>query len=491
MLREHHRASFVLSPKGAAAADALAIARGQSALDLTDRAAAACIKALRGRWSRRPVCVVCGPGQNGGDGWVIAQRLTEAGWPVSLHADTPPLALTGAAREAALRSGLTPRPLSEFSSRKGHLVVDALFGAGLSRPLTGVALATIQRVQESGADVLAVDLPSGLDGLTGAPRPVAARATMTVTFHRPKPGHLLNPGRKLCGELIVADIGLGEGGEPCAFRNQPGLWLLPRPEGDAHKYARGAVVVVSGGRDSSGAARLSAHGAARAGAGAVTVASPKEALPIHASRLDAIMVRDLGEPCDLAGLLAERGAACVLGPGAGRGKATRERVLGLLATGLPAVLDADALTSFEDDPDTLFSALHEACVLTPHEGEFARLFGRSGADKLTRATVAAERAGATVLLKGADTVIAAPGALPVISTHGAPWLATAGSGDCLAGVVAALMAQGADAREAASAGAWLHGEAGRRGGAGLVADDLPALVASAYAALLDSSPRPF
>ena len=476
------RASFVLSPQAMRAADERAIRAGTDPLVLMDRASAAVVRVIRGRYARRPVSVVCGPGQNGGDGWAIAWMLRLAGWEVTLHSAVAPARLTGAAAEAAARYRDDPLPLSALDAGAGRLVVDALFGAGLSRDLTGVALDVVRAMDAGAAPVVAVDLPSGVDGLTGQMRPVAPACEATVTFHRPKPGHLLQPGAARLGRLHVADIGLTDEGEPDAHRAHARLHPLPRPQAGTHKYARGAVVVASGGHASAGAARLAANAAARAGAGAVTLASPLSALDVNARACDAVMVRQMGDGAGLAALLEERGGTAVLGPGMGRGERTRERVLAALNMERPCVLDADALTAFEDDPDTLFALTHGRCVLTPHEGEFARLFGEAvEPGKLARTQAAADRAGGTVLLKGADTVIASPGRVPVICDHGPPWLATAGSGDTLAGVIGALLAQGMRAHEAAAMGAWLHAEAGRLGGPGLVADDLAGLIGQAYA----------
>ena len=486
----------VLTPAGLAAADARAVEAGTAPLELMDRASAACVRAIRGRWPRRPVTVLCGPGQNGGDGWAIAWMLQRAGWPVTVHAAVAPMRMSGAARQAAERSSIAPEALGRFEPAAGDLVVDALFGAGLSRDLQGAALEAVGRLAASGADVLAVDLPSGVDGATGRVRGAAARADTTVTFHARKPGHLLWPGAPLCGRVVVADIGLGEaatsvngaGDLPDALHNHPSLWALPPLAGDTHKYARGSVVVMSGPAISAGAARLAAFAAARGGAGAVTLVSPLGALEANAAHLDAIMLRGIDRDGDLAEIAGERDSAVVIGPGAGRSVQTRTRTEQVLAAGGPVVLDADALTLFEEEPDALFGQLHERVVLTPHEGEFARLFGDSGNDKLTRTREAAGRAGATVLLKGPDTVIASPGSVPVISTHAAPWLATAGSGDCLAGLIGALLARGLGARDAACAGAWLHGEAGRRAGPGASADDLPTLIGAALADVDRSAP---
>ena len=481
------RASLVLSPQSMNVADQRAIWAGISPLALMDRAAAAVVRVIRGRYARRPVSIVCGPGQNGGDGWAIGWMLHRAGWVVTMHSMVPPARLTAAAAEAAARYADEPLPLSALGAGPGRLVVDALFGAGLSRDLTGAALDAVRTMDAGASPVIAVDLPSGVDGLTGQARPVAARCDATVTFHRPKPGHLLQPGASHLGDLYVADIGLTDEGAPDAYRARRGLHPLPRPHAGSHKYARGAVVVASGEHASAGAARLAANAAARAGAGAVTLASPPSALDVNARACDAVMVRPMEDGAGLTALVRERGGAAVLGPGMGRTEQTRARVLAVLDAKAPCVLDADALTVFEDDADTLFTGLHDACVLTPHEGEFARLFDAPDAPppgKLARTQAAADRAGCTVLLKGADTVVATPGRVPVLCDHGPPWLATAGSGDTLAGVIGALLAQGMQAHEAAAMGAWLHAEAGRLGGPGLVADALARLVGKAYASVL-------
>lgn len=484
-----NRASHVLLPQSLQAMDQRIIDAGLPPLALMDRAADAVLRVIRGRYSPRPVSVVCGPGQNGGDGWAIAWMLQRAGWDVTVNAAVPIGRLDGAAFEAATRADMQAALLADVDVGHGRLIVDALFGAGLSRDLVGVALETVQRMRDGEATVLAVDLPSGIDGNTGQVRGAAVTADATVTFHACKPGHLLQPGADHLGDLFVADIGLSASDAldpPDALRAGPRLFALPMANAGTHKYKRGSVIVVSGGHTSASAARLSARAAATAGAGAVTLATPMSALDVNAGAVDAVMVKQLGEPAAFAQLVAERSAAAVLGPGMGRTDATRDRVVQILNLQTPCVLDADALTVFEDTPETLFALAHDRVVLTPHEGEFARLFGQNSAaeGKLVRTRNAAERAGCTILLKGADTVIASPGKTPVICDHGPPWLATAGSGDSLAGLIGALLSQGMIAHEAAAMGAWLHAEAGRIGGPGLTADDLSALIGQAYARVL-------
>ncbi|MCK4275496.1 MAG: NAD(P)H-hydrate dehydratase, partial [Phycisphaerae bacterium] len=330
---------------------------------------------------------------------------------------------------------------------------DGLFGAGLARPIDGKLGDLIDAANASGLPIVAIDVPSGIDGTTGEIRGHAIRALATVTFFRLKPGHLLQPGRLHCGPTRVVDIGIPQSVlaeiEPKTFANQPDLWLAeyPWPTVEGHKYLRGHALVASGPKDATGAARLAARGALRSGAGLVTVASPRDALEVNASQLTAVMVREVNDARGLSQLLAdERKNAFLIGPGHGVGEETRAMVLAALKASPRVVLDADALTSFADDAKTLFTAIKARAapvVLTPHEGEFVRLFGDvPGASKVDRTRTAAARSGATVVLKGADTVIAAPSGEAAIDSAGTPWLATAGSGDVLGGMILGMLAQG-------------------------------------------------
>jgi hydroxyethylthiazole kinase-like uncharacterized protein yjeF len=376
------------------------------------------------------------------------------------------------------------------------VVIDALFGAGLDRPVEGERRRVIEAINAAGAPVIAVDLPSGINGSSGAVMGAAIIARHTITFFRRKPGHVLLPGRLHCGAVTVADIGIPPGVlgaiQPRTFLNVPELWktCFPIPHIEAHKYARGHAVVVSGDIAHTGASRLAARGALRAGAGLVTIASPKEALPVNAAASTAVMVRAVDGAAEFGSLLADRRInTLVLGPGGGVGEGMRAMVQAALASDRAIVLDADALTSFADRPQALFDAIRSrgsaVTVLTPHEGEFARLFqdGRQelgNTSKLERARAAAKRSGGIVLLKGADTVVAAPDGRAAISTDAPAWLATAGSGDVLAGFVAGLLAQGMPGFEAAAAAVWLHGQAGNEAGPGLIAEDLPDVLPRIY-----------
>ena len=430
------------------------------------------------------VVVLCGPGNNGGDGFVAARHLHEAGRDVRLALLGSPTALQGDAATVAQRCGLPIAPLTTASIDGAQLIVDALFGAGLARPISGVAAEVVGAINRSQVTVLAVDVPSGVDGTTGAATGPVVEAARTLTFFRRKPGHLLLPGRLLCGEINVADIGIPEavladiGAKTWA--NAPGLWSaqFPWPRLDGHKYGRGHALVVSGPEAHTGAARLGARGALRVGAGLVTVASPPDAVAVNAAHLTAVMLQPFDGPDDLARILADkRKNAVLLGPALGVGALTQQLVHTVLSTGAATVLDADAITSFAGSHSELFVAIAgmgRPVVLTPHDGEFERLFADTAAgSKLQRARAAAQRSGAIVVLKGADTVIAAPDGRAAINDNAPPWLATAGAGDVLGGFVAGLLAQSMPAFEAACAGVWLHGAAATAFGPGLIAEDLP------------------
>ena len=455
-------------------ADAFAVAHGVPSLTLMENAGRAAADAIAVRFKPCAVTVLCGPGNNGGDGFVVARMLDEFGFIVRVAHDAEPKGDAAAMSDQwkGTRVALEPEALDG-----AKLVVDGLFGAGLSRPLEGAAAQVVEALND--LPVVAIDIPSGISGDTGQPLGgVYVKAALTVTFFRKKPGHLLLPGRALCGETVVADIGIpAEAANTQLRENAPALWNFPWPQLEGHKYSRGHCVVVSGPAHATGAARLAARAALRVGAGLVSVASPPDAVAVNAANLTAIMIKVFDGAARLGALLSDKRLnAVALGPGLGVGKDTRELVTTVLKSGAGVVLDADAITSFQDEPQTLFSLLDDRCVLTPHEGEFERLFpgllDRS-ASKLEAARAAAAQALAVVVLKGADTVIAAPSGKAVINANAPPFLATAGAGDVLAGLIAGLLAQGMPAFDAACAGTWLHGEAARLFGPGLIAEDLP------------------
>ncbi|MBW6506667.1 MAG: NAD(P)H-hydrate dehydratase [Rhodobacteraceae bacterium] len=486
------------------AIEAAAIASGAvTGLGLMERAGAAVVAAITAEWpglAPARAVVLCGPGNNGGDGFVVARLLHGLGWAVRLFhyaapVHMPPDAETMRNRWRALG------PVADYAAfapeqHDYDLVVDAIFGIGMTRPMaTSEHHASLLAAcaAPDGPRMVAIDLPTGLDADTGLTMAPHFAAALTVTFHAAKPGHYLGQGPALCGKLVVADIGLPEMPQdlpPEAPAAAPRTRLLDAPSvllgkgAQAHKYHYGHALILSGGAGKGGAARLGARAALRVGAGLVTLACPQAALAENAARLDAVMLVALADGYSLRGILADaRMNALLLGPGLGLARA-REMVPVALSSRRATVLDADALSTFAEDPEALFALLHPACVLTPHLGEFARLFpdlaartGQPGFSKLDAARAAASRAGCVVLLKGPDTVIAAPDGRCTLSAaaydRAAPWLATAGAGDVLAGLIVGLLARGAAPFASAETAAWLHLEAALAFGPGLIAEDLP------------------
>ena len=452
----------LLTPDEMGRVDRAAVGLGTPLATLMQAAGRAVVRAVRRRYRPCRTVVLCGPGNNGGDGVVVARGLLRSGWPVTVAAPGGPLVLPWSGPESAF----VPAEIA-----RADLVIDALYGAGLGRDIEG-ATADVLR---AATRVVAIDVPSGVDGATGQVRGFAAQAELTVTFFRAKPGHFLFPGRELCGELEVADIGIPEavlGSVPAkAFRNGPGLWRVPEPGARAHKYTRGFVTVL-GGPAMTGAARLAAVAARRSGAGMVAIAARSGAEVYRAGEPGTIVT-----DAPLADMLRdERRTVWVCGPGLGSDDAARALPV-LLASGREIVVDADALTLCAGHAERL----RGAAVLTPHEGEFTKLFGSPAGDRLAAVRRAVEATGAVVVLKGADTVVGAPGGVVAINDSAPPWLATAGSGDVLSGIVAGLLAQGMPRWEAACAAVWLHGRAGHHAGPNLIAEDLASALPAAFA----------
>ena len=479
-----------------AEADRLAVAGGTPSIELMENAGRAVADAVCRVSQGRRIAVVAGPGKNGGDGFVAARYLAQRGRDVRVAFVGDRARLRG---DAALAAGRWDGPVVDVPAEgfAGYdVIVDALFGAGLDRAVEGLSAQAINGMNSARLPIVAVDLPSGINGTTGAVLGCAINAQLTVTFFRRKPGHLLLPGRLHCGVVEVADIGIPQRVldkiKPATFANVPALWRkeFPQARTEGHKYSRGHAVVVSGGPSSTGAARLAARGALRAGAGLVTIASPRDALNINAAENLAVMVRPVDGPIELKEFLADkRRNAVILGPGGGVGPAMREQVSAALESEAAAVLDADALTGFAGEAAALADAIGmrpaRPVILTPHEGEFSRLFSvlereMHSRSKLERARLAATKTGAILVLKGADTVVAAPDGRAAISENSPPSLATAGSGDVLAGLVGGLLAQGMAPFEAACAAVWLHGEAANEFGPGLIAEDLPETLPRVY-----------
>jgi ADP-dependent NAD(P)H-hydrate dehydratase / NAD(P)H-hydrate epimerase len=492
-----HSMIEILSNAELAEADRLTIAGGVAGVTLMERAGAAVAAAVA---ARHPVgsrvVVLAGPGNNGGDGFVAARLLAQRGFNVHLMLAGEAARLKGDAAAAAAKWKGPIAPSQPDGFANARVIVDALFGAGLDRPVEGHARAMIEAMNAQAAPILAVDLPSGINGSTGAVMGAAAKATQSITFFRKKLGHVLSPGRLHCGRVSVADIGipanvLAEIGVQ-TFENTPQLWrgLFPRAQAGGHKYDRGHTVVVSGPVWSTGAARLAARATLRAGAGLVTIASPRDALAVNAAASLAVMVRPVDGASELAEFLTDRRLNTVaLGPGLGVGASTCEAVLTALSGERAVVLDADAMTSFAEEPARLAEALRgrggKPIIMTPHEGEFHRYFGALDqrtkvGSKLERARLAASLVAATIVLKGPDTVVAAPDGRAAIAANAPPYLATAGAGDVLTGMAAGLLAQGMPAFEAAAAAVWFHGEAALAVGPGLISEDLPEALPKVY-----------
>ena len=492
---------IILSADQMRSAESAAIKQGIAAAGLMEAAGKRTAEIAMRAWTQRPVTVFCGPGNNGGDGFVAARILADAGWPVKVALMGEKSALAGDAKLMADHYNGEIHPLSPDLLNETGLVIDALFGTGLARPITGAPAVLIDAINKHPAPVLCVDLPSGIAADSGAVLGVAVQATRTVTFFQKKPGHVLYPGRAFCGVTDVAEIGItpqhAQDIRPDTFENHPGLWgrYFRRPSSLGHKYHRGSVMAVSGGPTNSGACRLAARGALRVGAGLVTVLSPREAASANAAHLTSIMLR----PADTADEIAEHlrhdekySMAAIIGPAAGVGADTRSKTLTILKSKAAAILDADALTSFEGDSAGLFSALRSDDILTPHSGEFARLFPDIdvAANKLAAARAASAKSGAIVVLKGADTVIAASDGRAAINVNAPADLATAGSGDVLAGFIAGFRAQSMPGFEAACAGVWFHGASGQAVGPGLIAEDLPEAVPTVLRSLLAPPAEP-
>lgn len=509
---DSHRHAVLLTSE-MAWVDQQAITLGTTGFQLMASAGQAVVAQILGRWTPRPVCILCGPGNNGGDGFVIARMLHEQGWPVRVGLLGPLSQLKGETRQHA---ELWPGPLETLSPdflKGAELVVDALFGTGLSRPLSEPVTQLVRSLNAMAIPVCAVDIPSGVHGDTGQVFNEAVHADLTVTFHRKKPGQLLMPGRGFCGELIVADIGIPDqivpGMQLHTYENHPELWLdyFPWPRADDHKYRRGHVLI-RGGDVMTGAARLAAMAAARVGAGLVSVAASAQSWPIYAATLTSTLVLPCDSTEDWQLLLEDRRRnVAVLGPGAHISETLRHDVQAALQDSERIViLDAGALTAFAGHGERLFQAISGPCVLTPHGGEFDRLFAHALLDdpakapdgaacspdptsrsKLERARSAAHISGAVVVLKGHDTVIAAADGRAIVNTNAPPELATGGTGDVLAGIIAGLAAQGMDVFHATAAAVWMHGRAATLFGPGLIADDLPMMLVQVLRDLRETS----
>lgn len=478
----------LIDPAAMARIDASAERSGISVSALMERAGqAVAASALKYYPQALRYVVLCGIGNNGGDGFIAARALSESGSEVAVFVFGDIGKLKGAAKQAFDCMALPFEPLDDYQPRSGDVVIDAIFGAGLSRDVPAEVATLIDAVETAAIPVIAIDLPSGLCGRRGVPLGRAFQAARTVTFMARKPGHVLMPGRPLCGELEVFDIGIPHRilreHSGLIYENHPSLWMsaFPNVDEDTHKFKRGHLTVFSGPSHATGAARMTAMAGFRAGAGIVTVAAPHEALGVLSATLTAVMVSGIESDEELEAWAGDkRHNTYVLGPGFGDLEKARRFVSLLKDKAL--VLDADGITAFKQEPKRLFDlfAANAPRILTPHEGEFGRLFPDIAADdslsKIEKAQAAAALSNLVIVYKGADTVIAAPDGRALVNTNAPPYLATAGSGDVLAGIAGGFLAQQVSAFEAAAAAVWLHGETAQRLGPGLTAEDLAAAV---------------
>ncbi|WP_424981134.1 NAD(P)H-hydrate dehydratase [Maritalea sp. S77] len=479
MTQESH--AILLTLAQMAEADRLAIQKGVPEFELMQNAGQVVADYITNRFQKCRVGVLCGPGNNGGDGFVVARLLRDAGWSVKLTFLGAREKIGQAAREHLDLWGRDDSPVNDVLE-ECDLLIDGLFGAGLDRDIVGTFAELIKRMNRTHKPIVAIDMPSGIDGATGNVRGVAVRAMASVSFFRLKPGHVLLPGKRYCGDVHLGQIGIPDSVlakiPSQLWQNGPSLWTVPPYGSEGHKYSRGHCMVLSGDALSGGAARLSAMAALRAGAGLVSLFGAREALTAQAPHVTEIMLK----PASIDELLADARNNCfVLGPGAGVTDELRRQVLAVIEAGRACVLDADALTAFESDPMSLFNHIHQygagKVVLTPHPGEFGRLFGANdkGVGKVELVRDAAQLSGAQVLLKGADTVIGAPGGRVVINANAPAILATAGSGDVLSGIIGGMLARGMSGFDAACAGAYIHGACAQRfGKEGLIASDIVA-----------------
>jgi ADP-dependent NAD(P)H-hydrate dehydratase / NAD(P)H-hydrate epimerase len=474
-------------------AEQITIDSGIPALTLMENAGRGVTEEVVRRFARgSKVSVLCGPGNNGGDGFVCARTLRERGYQVRLALICRPDELGPDSKEMARRWDEQIEPLVPRAIEGAEVIVDAILGSGLKGPVNGVVGQIIEQVNERELPVVAVDVPTGIDPTFGSIQGVAFKAVSTVTFFRRKTGHVLLPAKRYCGDVRAVDIGIPNTVlaeiVPQTFVNEPDFWLryFPRMKPDGHKYDRGHAVVVSGPMESTGAARLGARAALRVGAGLVSVATSKAAFYINAAQLTSIMVAAYEGAGGLAEVLADtRRNAVLIGPGAGATAETRENVAAVLSSEATVVIDAEGLTAFEANPQELFGLIQSRTaptILTPHKGEFDAIFPEldNAESKLEQAKRAAEISGAVVVFKGPDTVVSAPDGLSAITEGSPPWLATAGTGDVLAGLIVGLCAQGMSPLDAAVAGVWIHSDIARSVGPGMIAEDmapmLPALL---------------
>jgi hydroxyethylthiazole kinase-like uncharacterized protein yjeF len=465
----------ILSSTQMSKADSETIKSGIQGLFLMENAGKSVSDFIKSKYNKQKTLVLCGPGNNGGDGFVVARHLKESGWDVKISSLIDKNSYKNDALVMAKRWNDFIIPFEEISVGDYSLIIDAIFGIGLSKEISGTIASVINEVNNKNIDTISIDIPSGIDSNNGAILGTAFKSKYTITFARKKIGHTIYPGKDNCGEVIISDIGIKDNFiKSNIFENTPELWIndFPFPKPQQHKYDRGHSIIVGGNVESAGAATLSAISALKTGSGLVTVACPPSALLVYASKLTAVMNKPIDSVNSFSSFIDDKRVTSVLiGPGNGVTKTTKEYVLEALKLKKNCVFDADALNVFQDKPEELFKSIYSDVILTPHEGEFHRLFALEG-NKIDRAIQAAKISNCIIVLKGSDTIIAAPNGKVAVNTNAPASLATAGSGDCLAGIITALLANKVDAFKAACIGVWLHSESANLAGPGMTAEDI-------------------
>ncbi|VAV90167.1 NAD(P)H-hydrate epimerase / ADP-dependent (S)-NAD(P)H-hydrate dehydratase [hydrothermal vent metagenome] len=473
----------ILTTKNCYQADKQAIASGITPVTRMENAGSGAAESITARYEKCKTLILCGPGANGGDGYVIARKLHEAGWSVDVMALTAPVAGSDAefmAQQCPVDASSRVRQLPTDI----ELIVDCLYGAGLNRALDADTTQLIHQVNQHKSPVVAIDLPSGIFGDSNGGFAPCIVADTTITFAVKKLAHVLEPERSFCGVVEVVDIGFPDGMisdmPEVALENSPCLWsqIPVQPGAQSHKHNRGRLWVGCGGHLQTGAARLAARAGLRIGAGWVMLGGSKKAMQVCAAHETSIVLQTRPKHQSMAKTLQTSPVpdCVILGPAGGIGARMRADILDVLRSGIAAVLDADALRVMSAEPEVFFELCNENTVLLPHEAEFLGLFpdlNQTFGHKINRVKAAASRAGCTVLLKGADSVIANATGRAVVNTKTSAWLATLGTGDVLAGMVGGLMAQRVGGMDATCAAVWIHGALGQNLGAGLIAEDLP------------------
>lgn len=468
-----------------------------SSYTLMQRAGRAVADIVRERYEKQPVMVLCGSGNNGGDGFIAASELKRKKWDVTVACKLEAEYLEGDVARAAEEWGDDFETLDKVKLPEDGIIIDAIFGTGLEREITGDAQEVLFALQRSSCSVVAVDFPSGVYADSGDCQPCTPQADLTVTFFRKKMGHILLPGRVACGDIIVSDIGMKDDvldeieGE-IVHENDPSLGWQEDASTKAfwtHKYHHGHIAVL-GGKVLTGATVLTSLSALRIGAGLVTIAAHPDVVNVYRMASPSLMVEPLQEMARFKDHYAkdDRRNVLLIGPGAGLENegALKKIVFDATASERICVLDADALSVFENDTRTFYKSLHKSCILTPHEGEFERIFPGLQGSKVDRALEASRKTGAIIVLKGADTVVASPNGKAVINTTGCGWMATAGTGDVLAGMIAGLVARKVlNLFDATCAAVWMHGKASELAGPGMISEDLSSHIPSVLALLND------